>query len=833
MGARDRDTTASRLEALLDATDDGIVTTTLDGTITLWNAGAERLYGFPAAEATGRSILLLFPPERAAEELQIQRAVQRGERVRDVDAVRVDRKGTAVPISLTVVPLRSGDGGVVGTLRVARKVGSRSAERAGRRLAAIVESSDDAIVSKDLNGIVTSWNGAAERMFGFTAEEMIGQSVRLIIPADRQTEEDSVLASIRRGEQVDHFETIRRRKDGSLVPISLTVSPIRDGDGRVIGASKIARDITDKRQVEAELIRLLAIAEQNAAITDKLNQVGAIVASDLDREKIVQAVIDAATDLTRAEFGVFVYNGLNDRGESSTQYAVAGASREVSAVLPAARHQGIFDPSFRETVPVRSRDVTADARYASQAPPARIPGSNLPVRSYLAVPVNARSGERLGGLFFGHSGVGFFDERHERLAAGVASWAAVALENARLYMEVRQASRLKDEFLATLSHELRTPLNAIVGYARMIRDGILGADRRQKAVVTIERNATSLTQIVEDVLDVSRIISGKMRLDVQSVDTSAVIRNAVEAVAPGAEAKGVTLDTHLESDVPVFADPERLQQIVWNLLSNAVKFTGRGGRIDVTSWRAESHVEISVADTGIGIAPEFLPHIFERFRQADSSTTRERGGLGLGLGIAKQLVEMHGGTIEAESGGHGLGSTFRVCLPVMAVRAAPADRSTPLAGDERERSARPRPNLHGLRVLAVDDDRDALNMVREILEAAGADVSTASSGGAALETIAAVHPDVLVADLGMPRMDGFELIVRIRTSADPSVRNVPAAALTAYARSEDRAKAMRSGFQMHLAKPIDPGDLTAAVALLARSARLSPPTVSPELDPFH
>jgi CheY-like chemotaxis protein/two-component sensor histidine kinase len=352
----------------------------------------------------------------------------------------------------------------------------------------------------------------------------------------------------------------------------------------------------------------------------------------------------------------------------------------------------------------------------------------------------------------------------------------------------------------------------------MLRAGIVTGEKQTRAIETIERNATSLTQIVEDVLDISRIISGKIRLNVQPVDFPQSVANAVEAVSPAADAKGVRLETVLDPQAsPVSGDPERLQQVLWNLLSNAVKFTSRGGKVQVRLERVNSHLELSVADTGIGIAAEFLPHVFERFRQADASIARERGGLGLGLSIARQLAEMHGGTIEAASGGTGHGSTFTLKLPVMIVHSAPrqdVERVHPggAAGPQEMRLG----NLNGVHVLAVDDDPDALTLVAELLEAAGARVSTAGSAADALRLLDAEPPQVLVTDLGMPHVDGFQLIERVRAHDNPLVRRVPAAALTAYARSEDRVKALRAGFQIHLAKPIDPTELVTAVEALAR-----------------
>ena len=569
-----------------------------------------------------------------------------------------------------------------------------------------------------------------------------------------------------------------------------------------------------RRESEAERIRLL---QENAAVTQTLNEVGAIVASDLDRANIVQAVTDAGADVTTAQVGAFFGNVRNEAGESYALFAVSGVPRDAFATLPMPRNTAVFDPTFSGAGVVRAADITTDPRYGHNGPYHGMPPGHPPVRSYLAVPVKGRSGEVMGGLFFGHPKVGHFSQHHERLALGIASWAAVALENARLYASVQEASRLKDDFLASLSHELRTPLNAILGYARMLRTGVMPIDRQHKAIDTIERNATSLTQIVEDVLDISRIVSGKIRLNVQPVDLPQIVLNAIDVIMPAADAKGVRVETMLDPQpAPISADPERLQQVLWNLLSNAVKFTDRGGKVHVRLEHAVSHVEVAVRDTGLGISSDFLPHVFERFRQADAGYTRERGGLGLGLSIARQLAEMHGGTIEASSDGIGRGATFRLRIPLMAHHST-ADGLPPV-------HRRPSPalgqviigELRGLRVLAVDDERDALSLLSEALEAAGARVRTAGSADEAMAMLDAEVPDVLVVDLSMPDVDGFQLIERIRRHPRTEVRALPAAAVTAYARSDDRMNALRAGFHMHLPKPIDPAELVTTIAALAK-----------------
>ena len=704
-------------------------------------------------------------------------------------------------------------------------------------LSAIIESADDAVVSKTLEGVITSWNKGAERLFGYTAEEAVGRPVTILIPPEHIDEEPGILARLRAGERIEHYETVRMHKDGTLIDISLTVSPIRGPDGRVIGASKIARNITERKRNEARLQAALRDAQEAHEETDTINRLGQMLSAGLDQHRLVQAVTDAATELTGARFGSFFYNVLDEHGASYMLYTLSGVPAEAFTHFPMPRATDLFGPTFRGEGVIRIDDVKLDPRYGHNSPYFGMPEGHLPVVSYLAVPVVSRSGEVLGGLFFGHPGPGVFTDRHERIVSGLAAQTAVAMDNARLYeaaqrgreeaeraalenerlyRETQEANRLKDEFLAMLSHELRTPLTAILGWAHMLRTGQFDESNIASAYETIERNARAQAQLIDDLLDVSRIITGKLRLDMRAVNPNNFIEAAIEAVRPGAESKGVRIQKVMDTGVSsVAGDPVRLQQVVWNLLSNAVKFTPRGGLIQLRLSRVNSHIEIAVIDTGQGINPEFLPHVFDRFRQADQRITRSHGGLGLGLSIVRHLIELHGGTVRAESGGEGRGSTFTVTLPVAPVYMESEERVHPAARDTLPNYECP-DRLDGLRVLVVDDERDTLEMLRIGLIKCGAEVTTAGSAAEALEAVSSSAPDVLISDIGMPEMDGYEMIRRIRTLPAEQGGRVPAVALTAYARTEDRLHALRSGYQMHVPKPVELAELVAVTASLAQ-----------------
>lgn len=553
-------------------------------------------------------------------------------------------------------------------------------------------------------------------------------------------------------------------------------------------------------------------AEEHADTIETLHRVGATVAAELSLDKVVQSVTDAATHLTGAEFGAFVYNASDDSGDSYLLYALSGAPKDAFAGFPNPRSTELFRPTFRGEGVVRLEDVATDHRYGRNAPLFGMPEGHLPVRSYLAVPVTSRNGDVLGGLFFGHSQSGVFTDRHERLAVGIASWAAVAHENATLYQKAQDANRMKDDFLAVLSHELRTPLNALLGWARMLVDGQLPPDRVRHALVSINRNAQAQSQLVEDLLDFSAIIRGKLRLQREPVELEAVACATVEAVRIAADAKGVALDCKTAGQTFVTGDRGRLQQIVWNLLSNAVKFTPSGGRVCLEVSRNDSQAQVRVTDTGQGIDPAFLPYVFDRFRQLDNSPRRVHGGLGLGLAIVRQLTEAHGGTVEAFSAGIGAGAIFTIALPMAAHDSRTDPTLLPPPADTEI-------TLNGVRALVVDDDADARELLALTLEQFGAGVSTAASADEAVASIAAERPDVLVADIGMPQHDGYELLRRVRRDLRDRTTRMPAIAVTAYASERDREAAHRAGFDQHLAKPVDPRALATAVERLIRRGR--------------
>jgi PAS domain S-box-containing protein len=675
-----------------------------------------------------------------------------------------------------------------------------------------------------------------ERWFdytGTTPDQVVGWGWQStcepsVLPAVKERWE----ASMRSGDPFE-MEYPIRGGDGKYRWFLTRVNPVRDRHGNVLRWFGTNTDVDQVKRAEQAL-------RDESNVLELLNSTGSALASTRDLHSLLQTATDAATGIAGARQGAFLYLGRDGTDEAEGKlfslYTVAGASPAEFEPFGAAGPDGLFgpgSPAGRQGL-VRSDDVTRDERFLESGP-FGLPAVHPAVRSYLAVPVVAPSGEMLGTMFFGHPEPEIFTERTERIVRGIAAQAAVAIDNARLYEAARRAaeerkvllenerqaraeaertSQMKDEFLATLSHELRTPLSAILGWAQVLRRGSRDQNDLQKGLQTIERNARSQAQLIEDLLDMSRITSGKVLLDMQTVMPANFLDAAVETVRPAADAKNIRIDKHYAADPGIVAgDPARLQQVVWNLLSNAIKFTPRDGRVDIDLARNDANVVIVIRDNGAGIRPEFITHVFERFRQADASMTRRHGGLGLGLAIVKQLIEQHGGTVRADSGGEGCGASFTIELPL----AKPAASGARSARSAMIRPMPPTPemtvlDLSGANVLVVDDDRDARELIKRILNDCGAHVAIAGSAREALEMIRAAPPQLLISDLGMPEVDGFELLAHVRQLPRDAGGLLPAIALTAFARSEDRLRALEAGFSAHISKPVEPSELIATVA---------------------
>jgi PAS domain S-box-containing protein len=569
---------------------------------------------------------------------------------------------------------------------------------------------------------------------------------------------------------------------------------------------------------QRRLRREAEAAERRASF---LAEATTLLSSSLDYEKTLEAVAHAAVPWVADWCGVDILGEDGDVRRLAVAHvdpAKVEWARELSERYP-------YDMDAPHGVPAVLR--TGRAELYEEVPDELLVAAakdeahlrimrELGFTSVMVVPLLAR-GRAFGVITFVTAESGRrYNATDLAFAEALARRAALAVENARLYRQAREANRIKDEFLATLSHELRTPLTAILGWASMLKSGGFDEEATRRAVETIERNARAQRQIVEDVLDVSRIITGKLRLELRPVELRPLVQDSVETIRPAAEAKGVYLSTLLAPEVvTVPADPDRLQQVLWNLLSNSVKFTPRGGRVEVELRREGAQAVLRVSDTGQGIAAEFLPHVFERFRQADMGTTRQHGGLGLGLAIVRHLAELHGGTVEAESAGLGQGATFRLRLPLKSPPDA-EERDEPRATAASATAAAPRSDsLAGTRVLLVEDESDAREMLRAVLEAEGASVIAVGSASEAWDALEAGGCDVIVSDIGMPEEDGYTFVGRVRERDARRGTRTPAVALTAYTREEDRVRSFAAGFDAHVPKPVEPQELLSVVADLA------------------
>jgi PAS domain S-box-containing protein len=509
-------------------------------------------------------------------------------------------------------------------------------------LAAIIENSEDAIISKDLTSRITSWNPAAERMFGYTETEMVGELIHILIPDDRKHEEDAIISSLKRGERVEHFETIRVTKTGKKLHISLTISPIKNAEGKIIGASKIARDITQQKLIE-ERLRIL---------NDLSNKINA----KLDFDVILQLVTDACTRAVGAAFGAFFYNKIDEKGASYMLYALSGADRSQFDKFGMPRNTMLFNSTFQGTEVVRSDNILMDHRYGHSDPHHGMPKGHLPVVSYLAVPVKSQTGVVIGGLFFGHPKEAMFSVDHESLAAAIASQAAIALENAKLLQEVNILNKRKDEFIGFASHELRTPLATLKGFMEIAEEGGMPVEHMFPRV---KKQVERLEGIIADLLDISRIQAGKMELVFKRASLLLLLKDSIDMV----DISNHRLEMKYPAeDINVCVDGQKISQVIVNIISNAIKYSDKNTSININAEIFGDQVEIKVTDEGRGIAEEDLKRIFDQYYRA-KGTPKDTTGIGLGLFISKVIVEAHSGRIWAESE-LGKGTTFTIQFPV-------------------------------------------------------------------------------------------------------------------------------------------------------------------------
>lgn len=902
---------SNQIATTLRSIGDGVIVTDAAGLIVTMNPIAEELTGWKSEAAKGLPLTTVFvivnEQTRNPVENPASKALREGRIVGLANhTILIAGDGKERPIDDSAAPIYDGDGQLSGVVLVFRDVTERRlAENDQRRLAAIVEFSDDAIISKDMSGHILSWNAGAERVYGYQADEIIGKPFSVLVPQERIKQVQETVRVLESGQPLDHYETVRRRKDGRLIDVSVSYSPIREDDGRVIATAVITRDITDSKRAERELrereqqLRLVtdmapilivhgdreqryrlvnkpyaarfgrkpeelqgrsigeflgppayavirphleqvlrgervqfeadipydkigtkhvlcryepelddsgAVVGFVAAIIDvtetrqmerqlleearrtkALYRIGRLLAAELDLAKIVQTVTDETTALTGAAFGAFFYNVSNDSDESYALYALSGAPRENFETFPMPRNTAIFTPTFSGQGPVRFDDVTADPRFGKNAPHNGLPEGHLPVRSYLAVPVVARSGEVLGGLFFGHPDVGVFQQRQEDLVVGVAGQAAVAIENARLYEEIRDADRRKDEFLSLLAHELRNPLAPIRTGLELLQltEGV--AERTDGALDMMERQVQHLVRLVDDLLDVSRIMRGKIELRRETVDLSTVLQRAVETSRPVIDADGHNLTVNLPAEpLLVHGDTVRLSQVISNLLNNAARYTDRGGQIWLKGERDGDQAVVRVRDSGIGIPADMLTKIWELFFQADRTMRSAQGGMGIGLTLVRRLVDLHEGSVFVFSDGRGHGSEFVVRLPLLGNGAAVVQ---PVVQRDHPQAVKAR------HVLVVDDNHDAANSLASLLRRDGHHVDVAHDAETAMRLAEAHAPEAAFLDLGMPGMDGFQLARWFRQSSELS--SVTLIAVTGWGQIEDRRRTREAGFDQH------------------------------------
>jgi PAS domain S-box-containing protein len=668
---------------------------------------------------------------------------------------------------------------------------------------------DYAIFMLDPHGYVASWNNGAERINGYRESEIVGRHFSAFYP------EEDLLAGkceieLEHAARDGRFEDEgwRLRKDGSRFWANVVITPMRGPTQELLGFAKITRDLTERRAAELERTR---VGQQARERLHALATLAEALAVTLTLEQVGSVAVERAADLVRADVcSVHVLDEQSRQLALVAEYGLDRRTKESLRVLGS--DHPLYEIGAGGKAGVWIENPAQQPAVLLQLSPTD--GAEIDA-AFACVPLLAE-GRSFGMLSIGFREARSFSEDDREFIGTFARQCAQATARARRLAAERRA---KDEFLAVVSHELRTPLNAIAGWAQLLGRQDLDERRRAKGVDTIARNASAMTRLIEDLLDSSRATSGKLQLQLQLVDLTHVITTALDSLRPTATARGVALVSNLPPEAPrMLGDPPRLQQILANLLSNAIKFSYAGAAIEVALRASETELEVSVKDFGRGIAPEFLPYVFEPFRQQDGSSSRGYGGLGLGLSISRQLVELHGGHIVAHSQGPGHGATFTMAFPASTAQASPDSRAATsavaLGNDAGDRPAQ----VRGVGVLVVDDDDDARELVASILEDCGCRVCVARSAAEAMQRLSEDHPDVLLSDIGMPGEDGYALIRKVRALPSEHGGKIPAAAVTAFTRPDDRRKVFDAGYLIHLPKPVEPTELIAVVSTLSRFA---------------
>jgi PAS domain S-box-containing protein len=764
------------LRVTLGSIGDAVLSTDVDGRVTYLNAVAESLTGWKSEDALGHQVAEVFRIVDEKKREPVENPVTRALRDGIVTAlanhtVLIARDGVERPIDDSAAPIKDDHGRVAGCVLIFRDISERrrweqqDSRRlsSARLLASIVESSDDAIISKSLDGIIQSWNTGAERLLGYSAEEALGRHISLIIPTDRIAEEDHIIASLKAGRRVEHFETERVRKDGTSIQLSLTVSPVRDAEGNVTGASKIARDITERKRAEAERQKFVTLVE---------NSTDFVGICDLDGVPFY---------INQAGLKIVGLEGIEEARRTQVRdfFFPEDQSKVMDEFFPSVieRGHGELEIRFRNFRTGVARWMAYKVLVLKDAT-----GRNV---AFATVSQDVTERRRL-------------DDDLRKLAT-----------------DLSEADRRKNQFLATLAHELRNPLAPLRNMVEILKRAGGDRDVLKRAVDTMERQLGQMVRLVDDLLDMNRITHDRLELRKGHVELAHVIEQAIEASRPLADAAGHDLRSIVPSE-PIYlhADAARLEQVFANLLNNSCKYTNPGGKITITATRDGKDALVTVTDNGIGIPPDKLDSIFEIFTQVDESVERSQGGLGIGLTLVRRLVQMHGGTVEAKNLGDGVGSEFVVRLP--------ASDATETAQVQAATDAHLRPH----RILIVDDNEDTAASLAALLKITGHETYVAHDGLAALEAAETHRPEVMLLDIGLPVLNGYEVCRRVRQQ--PWGKDIVLIAQTGWGQDEDRSKSRAAGFDGHLVKPVDYGALMSLLSSLVANRNESTSAWSPQ-----